>query len=83
MNIQTCRHERTENGPERSYKYCVADNSSGCNPGAHGGVTWVETCMDCDMIREHNVNDRHSEKGRWRRIPQTADPIYGNRASRI
>lgn len=81
MSIHGCRHDRTENGSERSYKYCVADHSNDCNPGAHGGVTWIETCLDCDMIREHNANGRHSEKGHWKRVGKSSDPIYGNRQS--
>ena len=65
--MKTCKHLRTEDGPERCYSGSVAVHPyTAENRAAHGCVTWVETCLECGAERAVNGNYGHREYGPWR-----------------
>ena len=64
----TCTHKHTTAGRDRCYAYCVAPDD--CDPRAHGGIYYEETCDDCGATRLVAVNYCHCEEGEWSDTPR-------------
>lgn len=55
-------HHRAHNSDERCYTHCV--DPENCDPAAHGGITYRQTCR-CGAERLINANNNVAELGRW------------------
>jgi hypothetical protein len=57
----SCKHKNTKE-LTRPFAGPVSKKQ---NPRAHGGVCYVDRCLDCGAERRTNVNGNHAEQGKW------------------
>lgn len=66
MPQSKCRHRSKIDGVYRGYTSPVfTPGKTDENRGAHGAVTYTETCDACGMQRRINSNGRHTEFSAW------------------
>ena len=64
-SIRACSGHRVDSTSDERYGSCVAHPPyTDCNPAAHGGIVYTETCR-CGAVRSRAVNQCHEEVGTW------------------
>lgn len=58
------RHRPAREEGDWGFLSCVAPYPNACNPGAHGGVVWLQICQ-CGAVRRAAGNGGAREYGPW------------------
>ncbi len=67
-HTRTNKHPKTEFGPDMAFTGPVfLEPYTHENRGAHGDISYTETCRGCGWTRDLNQNGRHVEASPWGR----------------